>query len=132
MCLKIGVYKCASLSICVCIHMHVCWNIFEQRFAPLNRVTGKEGLPHILSVIQSGVALLAIICPVRSLAMVPPHHISLCQFAHCLRTQPWSTKLHATVIITVSDISRFSPLHHQQMSPFILRPWLIKYLNYFH
>lgn len=119
-------YLCA-----MCVYTCIFLIIFEfqQRLNPWSRVAGRRGLPWSLSIIQSGVALLAIISPVRSLAVLPPHHIRLCQYTCCLWIEPWSMKLHATVIITFSDICCFSPRVPQQMSPLILglRP-IKKYL----
>lgn len=92
-------------------------------------VACRQGLPWSLSIIQSGAALLAIISPVRNPAGPPPQHISLCQLTCCLWIEPWSMKLHATVIITFGDICCFGPRLHRQMSPLILGPRLIKKRN---
>lgn len=115
-----------------CAFVHVCLLIMfisKQRLAPWSRTAGRQGLPWSLSVIQSGVALLAIIFPVRSLAVSPPHHISLCQFPTCLWIEPRSMKLHATLIISFTATSRFQL--QTQMSPLILRLLLIKSFDLF-
>lgn len=109
------------LRACVCVSIMF---VFEQRLAPWSRVAGRQGLPWSLSVIQSGVALLAIIFPVRSLAVSPPHHISLCQFPTCPWIEPRSMKPHATLIISFTAIPLFQP--KTQISPLISRLWLIK------
>lgn len=107
---RVCVYECASL--CMCVYTSACLLcavfVLEGRVAPWCRVAGRRGFPWSLSIIQSGVALLAIISPVRSTAVPPPPHISLCHFTCCLWMEPWSMKPHVTVIITFSDICCFS------------------------
>lgn len=81
---------------CVCV-------CFPRWFA------GRQGLPWSLSIIPSGVPLLAIISAVRSQAEPPPHHISLCQFMSCRWIEPQSPKLHVPIVNTYSDTCCFSP-----------------------
>lgn len=94
MCLQLGRFSCAS------IYKHEQGSVFVGVCHCLSRVFLYEsGLPRSLSIIQSGGALLAIICAVRGPAMPPPKHISLCQLTCCLWMELRSMKLHATVII---------------------------------
>lgn len=83
--------------------------IWAETGSTEQRLRAGGAFPWSLSIIRSGVALLAIISPVRSPAGPPPRHISLCQFTCCLWIEPWSMKLHATVIITFGDMCCFGP-----------------------
>lgn len=85
--------------------------------------------PWSLSIIQSGVPLLAIISPVRSRAGPPPRHISLCQFTRRQRMGPWSMKPHVTVIITFGDTCCFSAGLHRLTSALIRWLWLIHFIR---
>lgn len=90
---------------------------------------GGAFFPQSLSIIQSGVPLLAIISPVRSRAGPPPRRISLCQFARRRRMGPWSMKPHVTVIITFGDTCCFSAALRRLTSALIPRLWLIHFIR---